>query len=101
MEAVAVLHLLNGEQYSGLERMVDHLVAAAPTQGFRLVLALLKPDRMRQRMSAKGGEVHEVPMRSRVDLSGTGRITAIATAAGCPGCTMSTALPCMNPCASA
>ena len=83
MEAVAVLHLLNGEQYSGLERMVDHLVAAAPTQGFRLVLALLKPDRMRQRMSAKGGEVHEVPMRSRVDLSGTGRITAIATAAGC------------------
>lgn len=80
---VAVLHLLNGEQFSGLERLVDHLVQAAPDHGFRLVLALLRPDRMRQRMSSRGAQVHEVPMRSRFDLAVADRIEAIAGDAGC------------------
>jgi glycosyltransferase involved in cell wall biosynthesis len=80
---IPVLHLLNGEQYSGLERLVDHLAAAAPSHGFRLVLALLKPDLMRQRMSSTTARIFEVPMRSRFDLGVADRVAAIAEAAGC------------------
>lgn len=78
-----VLHLLNGEQYSGLERLVDHLAGAAPAHGYRLVLALLKPGAMRARMVSRNAEVHEVPMQSRFDLRVAGRIAAIASDAGC------------------
>ena len=80
---IPVLHLLNGEQYSGLERLVDRLVDAAPSHGFRLVLALLKPGRMRLRMSSRLAEIHEVQMRSRFDLGVADRVGAIAVAAGC------------------
>lgn len=80
---IPILHLLNGEQYSGLERLVDQLAAAAPLHGFRLVLALLKPDRMRQRMSSQAAQLHDVPMRSRVDLEVADRVATIAVAAGC------------------
>lgn len=80
---IPVLHLLNGEQYSGLERVVDHLAAAAPAHGFRLVLGLLKPDRMRGRLAAREAELHDLPMRSRLDLAVARDAATLARDAGC------------------
>ena len=47
------LHILNGEQYSGLERVVDHLVEAAPEFGYSPHLALLMPEVMIGRMKSR------------------------------------------------
>jgi glycosyltransferase involved in cell wall biosynthesis len=80
---VPILHLLNGERYAGLERVVDHLVAAAPAHGFRLVLGLLKPDRMRMRIAAGELQAHDIPMRSRLDLGVARQAAAVAAQAGC------------------
>lgn len=78
-----VLHLLNGEVYSGLERVVDHLADAAPASGFNLLLAFLKPDTMRARMSSTRAAVHEMPMRSRFDLGVARAAAVLATDSGC------------------
>ncbi|MGE0800803.1 MAG: glycosyltransferase family 4 protein [Lautropia sp.] len=78
-----VLHLLNGEQYSGLERVVDELAAAGATERFRLVLALLKPGTMRQRMSTADVAMHDLPMRSRVDFGVARAAATLAEAANC------------------
>jgi glycosyltransferase involved in cell wall biosynthesis len=79
----SVLQLLNGEQYSGLERVVDHLIAGAPGQGFRMVLALLKPHTMRSRMLSGCDAIHEVPMRSRFDLRVADAAARVATESAC------------------
>ena len=80
---IPVLHLLNGEQYAGLERVVDHLVTAAPSHGFRLVLGLLKPDRMRARIAARDLQAHDIPMRSRLDVAVARQAATLAAQAGC------------------
>jgi phosphatidyl-myo-inositol alpha-mannosyltransferase len=63
------LHLLNGEQYSGLERVVDQLVQAAPEFGYVPHLGLLKPNTMVGRMQSRGIAAHDLQMRSRFDWS--------------------------------
>jgi glycosyltransferase involved in cell wall biosynthesis len=77
------LHLLNGEQYSGIERVVDHLAESAPEYGFRLHLACLKPDLMSDRLKTREARLHFVPMRSRVDLTGVLALRRIALRENC------------------
>ncbi len=78
-----ILHLLNGEQYSGLERVVDHLVDAAPEHNYRLHLGLLKPLSMTSRMKSRRGVEHEIGMRSRLHLAIARRAREIALAQCC------------------
>lgn len=78
-----VLHLLNGEQYSGLERVVDHLAELAPDYGFRFHLACLKPGDMPSRLKTRKSCIHFVGMNSRLDLTGTLEIRRIALRERC------------------
>ncbi|MGY1490386.1 glycosyltransferase family 4 protein, partial [Methylobacillus pratensis] len=79
---VDVLHLVNGELYSGLERVVDHLAGGAAAHGFRLRLAFLKPGAMRARMVSAAAAV-DLPMRSRFDLGSARAAARLAVETGC------------------
>jgi glycosyltransferase involved in cell wall biosynthesis len=80
---INVLHLLNGEQYSGIERVVDHLAESAPGHGFRLHLACLKPGDMPSRLKTSEARLHFVGMRSRIDLTGILALRRIALRENC------------------
>ena len=47
-ETLRVLHVINGEHYSGAERVQDLLAACLPHEGFRVEFACLKPGRLPQ-----------------------------------------------------
>lgn len=78
-----MLHLLNGEQYSGLERVVDHLAESAPNHGYRFHLVCLKPGEMPDRLKTRQAHLHFVRMRGRLDISCVSAIRGIAVAERC------------------
>ena len=63
-----VLHLINGEFYSGAERVQDLLAEGLPEFGFDAWLACVKPDRFMSRCACDKSRVLDFPMRSRFDL---------------------------------
>ena len=63
-----VLHVINGEYYSGAERVQDLLAMELPRFGFEVGFACLKPDRFPKVRQAKRATMHELPMRGRFDL---------------------------------
>ena len=72
-DTVRVLHVINGEHYSGAERVQDLLALRLPDAGVRADLMALK--------EGKFGEVRRstarltvAPMRGRFDLRGVGRL---------------------------
>lgn len=78
-----VLQLVNGEVYSGLERVVDHLAGHADALGIEMHLAMLKPGLMRSRMKTPGVRLHELPMRSRFDFGVVSQAAALVRELGC------------------
>ena len=64
-----VLHLINGEHYSGAERVQDLLGMQLPQFGFDASYACVKPDKFPKMREAKKARVYETPMRSRLDTS--------------------------------
>ncbi|HTU24539.1 MAG TPA: glycosyltransferase, partial [Pirellulales bacterium] len=69
---VRVLHLINGEHYSGAERVQDLLALGLPEFGFEAAFACLKPGRFLECRRSQDAHLWEVDMRSRFDL-GTAR----------------------------
>lgn len=78
-----VLHILNGEEYSGLERVVDDLCEMSPEYGYQFHLALLKPGQMQSKMRSRTAILHDCPMRHRFHWSIARHIASIATAHHC------------------
>ena len=66
-EAAAVLHLINGEHYSGAERVQDLLGLSLPDLGFDVAFACLKPG-MFPAERQSNNELFEMTMRSKVDF---------------------------------
>ena len=64
----SVLHLINGEHYSGAERVQDLLALRLAEQGYDVGFACLRPDRFAALREARQAVVFDVPMRSRFDL---------------------------------
>ncbi len=64
-----VLHVINGEHYSGAERVQDLLAQELPQFGFEVGFACLKPDRFPQARQAQKASLHSTPMRWRFDTS--------------------------------
>ena len=62
-----VLHLINGEHYSGAERVQDLLGMTLPELGFDVGFACLKPQLFPQKRQSKN-ELFETTMRSKVDF---------------------------------
>lgn len=63
-----ILHVVNGEFYSGAERVQDHLAARLPEFGFEAHFACVKPGLFPETTVAAPETVHLFPMRSRLDL---------------------------------
>jgi len=66
--AIPVLHLINGEHYSGAERVQDLLALALPQFGFRVSFSCLKPGRFAALRRAQDAPLFEARMGSRFDL---------------------------------
>lgn len=75
---INILHIVNGEQYSGLERVIDHLADKAPEYGYRFHVVCIKPGEMIRRINTREAYIHRVLMRSRVDLKIAREIQRIA-----------------------
>ena len=65
---IHALHLVNGEHYSGAERVQDLLARRLPQFGFDVGFACVKPRRFPAARESKDSPLVEMPMRGRFDL---------------------------------
>lgn len=71
-----VLHVINGEHYSGAERVQDLLALRLPEFGVEVGIACVKPDQFPALRSARRVPLYETPMRRPFDLSSAARSVA-------------------------
>jgi glycosyltransferase involved in cell wall biosynthesis len=62
-----VLHVINGEHYSGAERVQDLLAESLPEFGYQVGFACVKPGRFPGARRAKGAPLYDTGMRHRFD----------------------------------
>lgn len=74
---VRVLHVINGEDYAGAERVQDHLALRLPDEGFDVGFACLKPRRFAEMRQAVDAPLYELPMRSKFDVSPVRRLARL------------------------
>jgi len=77
-----VLHLINGEHYSGAERVQDLLGMRLPEHGFDVGFACVKPDRFPKMRQCLSAPLYEMPMKSKVNLSAGKRIAKLVQREG-------------------
>ncbi len=63
-----VLHVINGEHYSGAERVQDLLALQLPQFGFEVGFACVKPDLFPKVRQAEQAKLYRIPMSGRFDL---------------------------------
>jgi glycosyltransferase involved in cell wall biosynthesis len=68
-QLVRVLHVINGEHYSGAERVQDLLAGHLPKSGYEVSFACVKPGRFPEARRHRDAKLYELPMRSRFDLN--------------------------------
>ena len=72
-----VLHVINGEHYSGAERVQDLLASALPEFGYDVAFACVKPGTFQQRRQAQTAPLADVPMRGKFDLTASRRLARL------------------------
>lgn len=77
-----VLHVINGEDYAGAERVQDSLALRLPALGFDVGFACLKPRRFAAMRQATSAPVYELPMRSKFDWSPARRLARLVREEG-------------------
>lgn len=77
VDTTAVLHVINGEHYSGAERVQDLLAMGLPDFGYRAGFALLKPGKFGERRQCADAPLHEVRMRRRWSLGAARRLARV------------------------
>ncbi len=65
---IQALHLVNGEHYSGAERVQDLLALQLPQFGCDVGFACVKPRRFPEARQSKHAPLFKLPMRGRFDL---------------------------------
>lgn len=73
-----VLHLINGEHYSGAERVQDLLALRLPGFGYEVFFVCLKPGAFAARRRSQSSGLIELPMASRFSLAPVRAIAAYA-----------------------
>jgi glycosyltransferase involved in cell wall biosynthesis len=68
VRTVRVLHLINGEHYSGAERVQDLLARELPQFGYEVGFVCVKPYRFPSARETTAAPLFEFPMRGRFDL---------------------------------
>jgi glycosyltransferase involved in cell wall biosynthesis len=66
---IRVLHIINGEHYSGGERVQDILGLTLPEYGYDVGFACLVPDLFPKVYRAKNSPIYALPMKHRADIS--------------------------------
>jgi glycosyltransferase involved in cell wall biosynthesis len=74
---VRVLHIINGEHYSGAERVPDLLALNLPEFGFEADFACMKPGRFEHMRHATQSRVADCRMKSRFDLTPVRRLARL------------------------
>lgn len=77
-----VLHVVNGEHFSGAERVQDLLAMALPQFGYSVGFASLKPGLFGDQRQSIDAPLYETPMRGRWDLGVARRIARIVRQEG-------------------
>lgn len=77
-----VLHVINGEHFSGAERVQDLLATGLPEFGYDVEFACLKDGSFKQ-CRTSDTPIHTLEMKSRFDLSVVKRLASIADNNGC------------------
>ena len=80
--SLRVLHLINGEHYSGAERVQDLLAMRLPESNASIEFACLKKGKFSRDRQCQSTPLHHVPMSSRWDLSVVGRVIRLARRRG-------------------
>jgi glycosyltransferase involved in cell wall biosynthesis len=79
----SVLHLINGEHFSGAERVQDLLALTLPEFGFDVEFACLKPDKFPAVRQSVNTPLHVMPMRSRFDVFSANQVVRLARKRNC------------------
>ncbi len=74
---VRVLHVINGEHFSGAERVQQLLGKRLPEYGVHAEFACIKPGKFASMCDLNPDWVHSFPMKSRWDLATIDRITQL------------------------
>lgn len=69
-----VLHVINGEHFSGAERVQQFLGKRLPEFGFDAEFACLKPGKFREYCGLESVRIIDVPMQGRFDLRVVGQL---------------------------
>jgi glycosyltransferase involved in cell wall biosynthesis len=72
-----VLHVINGEHYSGAERVQDLLAARLPETGYDVAFACIKPGRFPEVRQSTEAPLYLTPMHSKLDLRIVQRLVRI------------------------
>lgn len=72
-----VLHVINGEDYAGAERVQDMLALRLPERGYEVGFACVKPGLFAEARRSRSAPVYNAPMRNKFDLSPVRRLAAI------------------------
>jgi glycosyltransferase involved in cell wall biosynthesis len=80
--AIRALHLVNGEHYSGAERVQDLLAKQLPQLGCEVGFVCVKPRRFPAARESKDAPLVEMPMRGRFDLRVVKRIARLVESDG-------------------
>ncbi|QDS95369.1 Capsular glucan synthase [Roseimaritima multifibrata] len=82
LETLSVLHVVNGEHFSGAERVQAHLGRCLPNFGVKADFVSVKPGRFADYLDHQEGACgngFRVPMKSRFDLLAARQIAKLAT----------------------
>ncbi|BBO32009.1 glycosyltransferase [Lacipirellula parvula] len=74
---VRALHVINGEHYSGAERVQDLLAGYLPECGYEVGFACVKPGRFPDARKFRDAALYSVPMRGRLDFSCGRKLAAL------------------------
>jgi glycosyltransferase involved in cell wall biosynthesis len=82
VEAVRVLHLINGEHYAGAERVQDLLALRLPEFGFHAEFACVKLKAFDAMRESRDVPLHDVPMWTKLDPATAFRVARIIRRGG-------------------
>lgn len=74
---VRVLHVINGEDYAGAERVQDTLALRLPEYGYEVGFACLKPGRFALTRRSQRSPIYDTPMRTKFDLTPVRRLAEV------------------------
>lgn len=72
-----VLHVINGEHYSGAERVQDLLATTLPEFGYDVAFACVKPGSFDANRQNREAPLSNVAMRTRFDLTAARRLVSV------------------------